>query len=77
MFGDGDLTLSTLKLWSTLEFSRVFFVFADVHNVGHRALGTVVILPIYVYTDITVDVGELLCCIDKVECVSHGTCIQK
>ena len=29
MFGDGDLTLSTLKLWSTLEFSRVFLVFAD------------------------------------------------
>ena len=29
MFGDGDLTLSALKLWSTLEFSRVFSVFAD------------------------------------------------
>ena len=32
MFGDGDLTLSTLKLWSTLEFSRVFSVFADVEG---------------------------------------------
>ena len=30
MFGDGDLTLSTLKLWSTLEISRVLLVFADV-----------------------------------------------
>ena len=29
MFGDGDLTLRTLKLWSTLEISRVLLVFAD------------------------------------------------
>ena len=34
MFGDGDLTLSALKLWSALEFSRVFLVFADVVATG-------------------------------------------
>ena len=29
MFGDGDLTLRTLKLWSTLEISGVLLEFAD------------------------------------------------
>ena len=30
MFGDGDLTLRTLKLWNTLESSGVLLEFADV-----------------------------------------------
>ena len=29
MFSDGDLTLRTLKLWSTLEISGVLLEFAD------------------------------------------------
>jgi len=44
MFGDGDLTLSTLKLWSTLEISRVLLEFADV-VIHHGAYST---LPGYV-----------------------------
>ena len=45
MSGDGDLTLSALKLESTLEFSRVFSFFADVRRSPLPLLGPIIRRP--------------------------------